>query len=199
MRRLLRETWWLTKLAVVLGLMAWLTVNKAKAEELPPGGQFYIGAFAGMTVFDSTVTIGGVKPIDQVELVDQGGDAFQGGIRAGWINSAAFHFGVEVEGLLASGRSRAVIPGVGTYSRDVTSGVGAFARVGWRTQGNAIMFLRPGIQYLNTSSGWEAVPAIGIGAEIPIGRNWAARLDVSYAWGNQVEYYNGTIGVIWRF
>lgn len=193
MRRLLRETWWLTKLAVVLGLMAWLTVNKAKAEELPPGGQFYIGAFAGMMVFDSTVTVGGVK------LVDQGGDAFQGGIRAGWINSAAFHFGVEVEGLLASGRSRAVIPGVGTYSRDVTSGVSAFARVGWRTQGNAIMFLRPGIQYLNTSSGWEVAPAIGVGAEIPLGRNWAARLDILYAWLDKLEFYTGTIGVIWRF
>jgi hypothetical protein len=199
MQRLLKEAWWVTKLVICLLAMAYLTLTKAKADETPRAGQFFVNVFAGMMVFDSTVTVGGIK------LIDQGGDASQGGIRAGWINGGAFHLGVEVEGLLASGRSRAYIPAgnatggvTDIYSRDVSGGYGIYGRIGWRTRGNSIMFLRPGIQYLNTSAGWDTAPAIGVSAEVPIEQDWAMRLDATYAKGD-IEYYNGTIGIVFRF
>lgn len=175
-------------------LSALLISSQAMSQETPRSPiEFHVGAFAGMMVFDSTITVGGIK------LVDQGGDAVQGGIRAGISNTGPFHFGFEVEGFLASGRSRAVIPNRGVYSLDVSSGLGAFGRVGWRTPGNSVMFLRPGVMFLNTNAGWETVPAVGVGAEIPFARGWAARLDVTYAWGSEREYYNGTAGVVFRF
>jgi hypothetical protein len=172
------------KKLLTLGLMLSLTTS-AKAE-------FFINPFAGMMVFDSTVTVGTTK------LVDQGGDAIQGGVRLGWINNQpGLHYGVEADGLLASGRSRAVIP-PDIYSYSIHGGLGAYGRLGWRTNGNSIMFLRAGVQFLNTNQGWETLPAIGAGAEIPFAPNWAVRLDLTYAW-DRVEFYNGTVGVVWRF
>jgi hypothetical protein len=158
----------------------------------PVKAELFVNAFAGMMVFDSTITVGPTK------LVDQGGDAIQGGLRLGWINeSPGLHYGVEAEGLLASGRSRAVIP-PDVYSLSIHGGLGAYARLGWRTQGNSIMFVRAGALFLNTNQGWETLPAIGVGAEIPFAPRWAVRMDLTYAW-DRVEFYNGTLGVVWRF
>lgn len=84
--------------------------------------EVYVNPFAGMLVFDTTTTVGGVK------LVDQGGDASQAGIRVGYGHRwpGGLYLGAEAEGFLASGRSRAVVNGE-TYSWSVNGGAGAYA------------------------------------------------------------------------
>jgi hypothetical protein len=148
-----------------------------------------VGAFAGVTVLDSTVVVGDTK------LVDQGGDAAMAGLRAGcgyrW--PAGLYLGAEAEVFASQGRSRAVVNGVG-YSLDLNGGTGAFARVGWETRGSALFYGRAGVQAIFTSQGTQVVPAIGIGAEVPFAPRWRARVDITYAW-NSVEYYQMTAGV----
>ena len=156
--------------------------------------QGYVNAFAGMAVFDSTVSVGGVK------LVDQGGDAAVGGLRIGYGHRwpSGLYLGAEVEGFAAHGRSRAVVNGVG-YSLDLRGGVGGFARLGWVPHGgSSLFFARAGVQMLSVSRGWDAVPALGVGAEVPFAGSWYARADLTYAW-NGVETYQGTIGIGRRF
>jgi hypothetical protein len=139
--------------------------------------QSYVNAFAGVTLFDSTKTVGGVK------LIDQGGDAATAGLRAGWGHRfpAGLYLGAEAELFGASGRSRACVNGQ-CFSFTVDGGAGAFARAGWETQGRALFFVRGGTQVLFTNQGTQWAPAIGIGAEIPFAPRWRARLDITYAW-----------------
>lgn len=141
---------------------------------------FYASPFAGMIVTDSTVTVGGQK------LVDQGGDMLAAGLRGGWgaVRPGGLYLGAEVEGWGAAGRSRACVNG-SCFSFSVDGAVGGFARVGWQTPGRALGYTRLGGQALFTSQGTQIAPAIGIGAEIPVGPRWRVRLDVTYAWTTQ--------------
>lgn len=151
--------------------------------------QGYVGAFAGVTVLDSTVVV------DDTKLVDQGGDAAMAGLRAGWGHRwpAGLYLGAEAEVFAAQGRSRAVVNGVG-YSLDINGGAGGFARVGWETRGSALFYGRAGVQGIWTNQGTQVVPAVGIGAEVPFAPRWRARVDITYAW-NGVEYYQMVVGV----
>jgi hypothetical protein len=156
--------------------------------------QGYVNVFAGMAVFDSTVTVGGVK------LVDHGGDAAMAGARIGWGHRfpAGLYLGAEAELFGASGRSRAVVNGQ-AYSHELRGGAGGFGRIGFAPgDGRALFFVRGGAQALFTSRGTEWVPAVGAGAEIPFAGRWFARVDVTYAW-NGIETYQGTVGVGRRF
>jgi hypothetical protein len=155
--------------------------------------QPYVNLFAGAVVFDSTVTVGGTK------LIDQGGDALALGARVGVGNSApGVYFGGEVEGFLASGRSRALVNGE-VYSLSLRSGAGAYGRVGWRTYGNSIFFARGGYLAVNTNRGWRSAPAAGIGAEVPFGPGWTARIDLGFASVGGVEHYQMNAGISYRF
>ena len=163
----------------------------AAALALPGAAQAqgYVNAFAGAMVTDTTVTVGGVK------LVDQGGDALAAGLRAGWGHRfpAGLYLGAEAELFGASGRSRACVNGE-CYSRALNGGAGAFGRVGWQMQAGALFFARAGGQAMFTSQGTQRVPAVGAGAEVPIAGRWFARVDLTYAAGS-VETYQGTAGV----
>jgi hypothetical protein len=155
--------------------------------------QSYVNAFAGVTLFDSTQTVGGVK------LIDQGGDAATAGLRAGWGHRfpAGLYLGAEAELFGASGRSRACVNGE-CYNLALDGGAGAFARAGWQAQqGGAIFYARGGGQALFTSQGTQIVPALGIGAEVPIAGRFSARIDATYAW-NATEFYQITAGVVFR-
>lgn len=167
----------------------------------------YVNAFAGPLTFDTTTTVGGIK------LIDQGGDALAAGARIGYGRrfASGIYLGAEAEGALASGRSRVVIPAANsstgqteTYSRGVNSWVGGFARLGIApgpvtlSAPPSLFFVRAGVQGFNTTQGTDWVPAIGAGAEIRLTQHLAARIDVTYAWSD-VETYQGTIGLSWRF
>ncbi len=173
--------------AILTAILTGFFTTKAKAEG------FYVNPFVGAMVLDSTVTVGDTK------LVDQGGDALMGGLRAGWGRrfSSGLYLGAEAEGFLASGRSRAVVNGVG-YSYAVNDGVGAYARAGWMTQGGALFFARVGGLSLGTSQGRQNIPSAGVGAEVPFAPRWAARIDGGYSW-NRVEHYTITAGIVYRF
>lgn len=162
------------------------------AATLPAKAESYVNVFAGAATFDSTVTVGGVK------LIDQGGDALSGGLRVGWgMTQQDVYYGLEAEGFLAHGRSRAVVNG-NVYSWELRGGLGAYGRFGWRT-GDAIFYGRGGVLALDTNQGWETRPAVGGGAEVPFGPGWAFRVDVTYSWSSGPEVYQGTIGITRRF
>jgi hypothetical protein len=166
----------------------------ALALPIPAMAQGYVNAFAGAVVMDSTVTVGGVK------LIDQGGDAFNAGLRAGWgrVLPSGIYIGAEAELFGAAGRSRAVVNGA-VYNLALNGGAAGFVRAGWQPHGSgALFFARGGAQALFTSQGAQVVPAIGIGAEVPISGRWFARVDLTYAW-NSTEFYQGNAGVGFRW
>jgi hypothetical protein len=154
----------------------------------------YINAFAGALLFDSTVTVGGTK------LVDQGGDAFLGGMRAGysWRFDSGLYLAVEAEGFAATGRSRAMVNGV-AYTYQVDGGIGAYGVVGWVAPARAVFFARVGPMLAFTNSGDDVLASVGVGAEIPFAPRWSARIDADYSWGNSIEHYRATLGVVWRY
>lgn len=151
--------------------------------------QVSISGFAGMMVCDSTIMVGDTK------LVDAGCDAPLAGARAGlghrW--PAGLYVGFEGEAFAASGRSRAVVNGVG-YDLSFNGGAGAYGRVGWQTRGGALFFARGGALALLTNQGTRWMPDVGVGAEVPFSERWFARVDLSYAWSD-LEVYRGMISV----
>lgn len=167
----------------------------------------YVGAFGGIAVFDTTVSVGGIK------VVDQGGDAPIAGARAGigWRLASGLYLGAEAEAFAGSGRSRLVIPAersasgaTEVYSRSLDGGGGAFLRIGiapgpaTENAPPSLFFARAGGQAFSTSMGTEVVPAVGIGAEVRITRHLAARIDATYGW-NDMETWQATAGLQWRF
>lgn len=154
---------------------------------------FYVGPFAMATVLDQTRTVGGVK------LVDLGADLFGGGVRGGWGTrlSSGIYLGAEVEGFVLTGRSRAVVNGV-PYSYSVRGGAAGHARVGWMSREGALLFLRGGVVSYDTNQGWQTMPAVGVGMEVPVGAGWAARIDGVYAW-NDIEHYSLLVGAVYRW
>jgi hypothetical protein len=142
-----------------------------------------------MLVFDSTVTVGEQK------LVDQGGDALTAGVRLGYGHRFAngFYLSIEGEAFGASGRSRAVVNGQ-QYSYQPNAGGGAFVRAGWQMQSGALFYARVGAQVFYTNTRTEVAPAIGAGAEVIMSGPWFARIDLTYA-NSSIETYQGTVGV----
>jgi hypothetical protein len=155
--------------------------------------EVYAGPFAMAIVLDQTRTVNNTK------LVDLGGDAFGGGIRAGWGTalSSGIYLGVEGEAFALTGRSRAVVNGV-AYSYSLRGGAAAYARAGWRSPGGALLFVRGGAVSFDTNDGWQTMPAVGVGMEVPLTSRWSARLDGTYAW-NDIEHYGIALGAVYRW
>jgi hypothetical protein len=156
---------------------------------------FYIEGFAGAVLMDSTITVGGVK------LVDQGGDALMGGLRAGYRHDfvGGLMLGVEADLWTASGRSRAVVSG-SEYSRRLGGGLGLYGRVAFSQPRGGTLYLRGGVQWWEVNGSLSPMPAVGGGAEVPFGGGFYGRVDLTYAWdGRGVEHYQGTVGIGLRF
>ena len=193
-----RRLWsWRAKAGVALSGLALpvlaLLAAPAAAQDTARS-QGYVNLFAGVAAFDSTVTVGGVK------LIDQGGDALMGGARAGWGYRfvGGLYLGIEGEAFAASGRSRAVVNGE-VYSRSLDGGLGAFGRVGWQMHSGALFFARAGALASRTNQGWDTAPAFGAGAEVIVSGPVFARVDVTYVRDSPMETYIGTVGIGWRF
>lgn len=160
---------------------------------IPANAQLYTDAFAGVAVFDRTTTVSGIKAIDT------GGDALLAGARVGYGHRwpSGLYLSGEAELAAGAGRSRFVVNGqVDSYA--LRGIAGAFTRIGFATRdSNALLYARLGGQAMLTNRGTQYVPAVGIGAQIPISQHWYVRIDMTYAW-NDVETYQGTAGIgVW--
>lgn len=150
--------------------------------------EFYVNPFVGMLVTDTTARVGSEK------IVDLGGDAPFAGVRVGWNSNGSFLYGAELEAFAADGRSRLMFTNGLTYTQDYNYGVGAYGRMGWRTPGNAIAFVRVGVLNTNVDTRVD----FGVGAEIPMAPNTRVRIDLGYAPGD-IEFYRLSVGIVVAF
>lgn len=160
----------------------------------PAFTQVYLGASLSAITFDRTVTVNGVK------LVDQGGDAFAAGPLLGVqrVLASGLVLGAEASWQAVHGRSRAVVGGV-AYSYEPQHVGSMLAIVGWAPgDRRSRLLLMGGVQMWTQSSRTDVVPVVGIGAEIPVFGRGFVRPQVMYAW-NQTERYQMTVTMGWRF
>lgn len=179
--------------AAFLAGFALTAIGDAPAQVSP-----FVGARAGMMLFDSTVQAGPIK------LVDQGGDAPAYALFGG----ADYRFGnglfLGAEALLgtSAGRSRLVMNGV-DYTMSIPVYAEAALRAGWRMRSGAAFYLRAGGMFADVQEGprggWRASPLVGIGAEIPFHGGWFARLDASWSDLAGLEVWQAGAGVGWRW
>lgn len=151
----------------------------------PASAEIYVNPFAGMMVTDTTADIG-----DQ-RVPDMGGDAPMAGIRIGVQSEGSFLYGAELEAFGANGRSRLMLNNGQTYTVNYDYGVGAYGRIGWRTNGQSLAFLRVGVLNTNVDTRVD----FGIGAEVPFSEKVRFRVDIGYAPGD-IEFYRLTAGIV---
>lgn len=190
-------------------------ISFAEESSAPPVTGFYANAFAGMIVMDSTIVFPATESRPQAKFVDQGGDGALFGARLGWGTLVSQHIytGIEAEGLVPwNATSRLKAFGV-EYRTRLRSEIGAYGRIGWSPDGRSLLFFRAGLtvprQNFETvqdgarrGADWTAVPALGLGAEVPLTRHVAFRIDASYTWPNGdniFETYRLNAGLTYRF
>lgn len=150
--------------------------------------EIYVNPFAGMLVTDTTARVG-QNPVQVIP--DMGGDALLGGLRLGIQSEGSFLYGAELEAFGANGRSRLMLNNGATYTVNYDYGMGAYARIGWRTHGQSIGFFRVGVLNTNVDTRVD----LGIGAEIPFSEKVRFRVDLGYAPGD-IEFYRLTAGIV---
>jgi len=177
---------------------------------------FYINAFAGAAIIDSTVNFAATANRPAGRFVDQGGDGLLVGGRVGWgaIVATNLYTGVELEGVAPYNVTSRLMAYGAEYRARLRNEVGAYARVGWTSDGGSLVFARAGFsmprqifQSTQSPSGrnsaeWSAVPAFGVGAEVPIWGPVFARVDVGYSMqhgANRLETYRLNAGLTLRF
>jgi hypothetical protein len=197
----------LSTLALASGLMVALAGQAAaqRRETISaPVVGVYVGIFAGAVALDSTINLqaDGTRP--GAKLVDQGGDGAIVGLRTGWGTLVSQHVytGLELEGVVPiDANSRYDVNGL-RYRRRLQNEVGAYGRVGWSPDGYSLLFLRGGLAVPLTTVDQRVIAIIGAGAEVPFGRRFAGRVDISYSFpsgGAHLETYRLTAGVVLRF
>lgn len=165
---------------------------------------FYLGVFAGAAVLDSTVNFAGTTSETSTRVVDQGGDGAIFALRAGWgtLISQHVYLGAELELMLPANVSSRYSVGDVQYSARLENEVGAYARIGWSPNGFGLLFLRAGLGVPLSGDDSRVIPVIGAGAEVPIGRRFAGRVDIAYSFPsgrNDIESYRLTAGLVLRF
>lgn len=177
---------------------------------------FYLGAFGGMVVLDSTIVFPATETRPAAKFVDQGGDGPIFGVRAGWGTMIGRHTyaGAEAEFIVPYNATSRLMALGAEYRARLRNEIGLYGRLGWSPEGNSLFFMRAGVtvprqtfesvQGGNDSGGtdWSMVPTIGLGAETHLTRNLVARIDATYSWPsgtNVIESYRMTAGLAWRF
>ncbi len=187
---------------------------QAQAQDLPVAG-FYINGFAGAAIIDSTVSFAATAKRPAGRFVDQGGDGLLAGARLGWGTVLATHLyaGAELEGVVPYNVTSRLMPYGAEYRARLRNEVGAYARIGWTSEGGSLVFVRAGFSmprqiFTSTQShdgrsraDWSAVPAFGVGAEVPVWGPVFARVDVGYSLqhgANRLETYRLNAGFTLR-
>lgn len=197
-----------------LALLAMGGANRAFGADESVNG-FYVSGFAGMIVLDSTVEFPETPTRPAAKFVDQGGDGVILGARAGWgrLVTQRVYLGGELEATIPWNVTSRLMAFGTEYRARLRSEFGAFARIGWSFDSRSLVFLRAGLTIptqnfqsvengSNARANWTAVPTLGVGAEVPIGGSWAARVDASYSWpngANAIESYRLTASLTYRF
>ena len=184
--------------------------------EGPNVSEFYINGFAGAAIIDSTVKFAATPERPAGRFVDQGGDGLLVGARVGWGTLLATHIyaGAELEGVAPYNVTSRLMAYGAEYRARLRNEVGAYARLGWTLDGGSLVFIRAGFsmprqvfQSTQSPSGrnsadWSAVPAFGVGAEVPVWGPVFARVDVGYSMqhgANRLETYRLNAGLTLRF
>jgi opacity protein-like surface antigen len=183
------------------------------AEERLAG--FHVGAFGGATILDSTVTLPAAPGRPAATFVDQGGDGFIFGLRAGWgtmIDERAYA-GIEGEFLVPYNVTSRLMALGAEYRARLRNEFGLYGRLGYAPSADAMVYLRAGVTLPRQSfqsvgsaapggADWTLVPAFGLGGEVHVTRDVALRFDVTYSipsGENRIESWRMTAGVLWRF
>ncbi|MBR0655747.1 hypothetical protein [Plastoroseomonas arctica] len=192
-----------------------LLTGQARAQEAALGG-FYVNGFAGAAIIDSTVNFAATANRPAGRFVDQGGDGLLVGARLGWGTVLAPHLyaGVELEGVFPYNVTSRLMAYGAEYRARLRNEIGGYARVGWTSDGGSVVFARAGFSmprqiFQSTqspggrnSAAWSAVPAFGVGAEVPVWGPVFARFDVGYSMqrgANRLETYRLNAGFTLRF
>ena len=186
--------------------MATATLAAGQPRELPAStiDAVYIGIFAGAIAVDSTVTFASDANRPGTKVVDQGGDGAIFALRAGWGMRISQHVyvGLELEGMLPANVNSRYDANGERYRRRVQKEIGTYGRIGWSPDGHSLLFLRGGIAVPLTADDQTAIAVVGAGAEVPIGRRFAGRVDINYAFPytqSRIETYRLTAGLVLRF
>lgn len=204
------------RLMLLLGVSISLAcAAPAQSQESQVSG-FYINGFAGAAIIDSTVRFAATPDRPAGRFVDQGGDGLLVGGRFGWGSVVATHLylGAEAEGVAPYNVTSRLMAYGAEYRARLRNEVGAYARIGWTLNGGSLIFARAGFSmprqiFQSTqsptgrnSADWSAVPAFGVGAEVPIWGPVFARVDVGYSLqhgANRLETYRLNAGLTLRF
>lgn len=188
--------------------------GQARAEDSRLGG-FHLGAFGGAAILDSTVSFPARGDQPSATFVDQGGDGFVFGLRAGWgtMVEARTYAGLEAEFLLPYNvTSRLMALGV-EYRARLRNEFGLYGRIGYAPSRDAMVYFRAGVtlprqSFQSVENGapadadWTLVPAFGVGGELHVTQNVALRFDATYSipsGANRIESWRMTAGILWRF
>lgn len=195
-------------------LVAVALAGTARAEDSRLAG-FHIGAFGGAAILDSTVTLPAAPGRPSATFVDQGGDGFVFGLRAGWgrmIEDRA-HAGIEAEYLVPYNVTSRLMALGAEYRARLRNEAGLYGRIGYAPARDAMVYLRAGVtlprqsfrsvaQGVSAGADWTLVPAFGLGGEVHVTERLALRLDATYSipsGENRIESWRMTAGVLWRF
>ncbi len=204
------------RLKVILFVCAGLFLADQARAEGPNVSGFYVNGFAGAAIIDSTVRFAATADRPAGRFVDQGGDGLLVGARLGWGTVMATHLyiGAEVEGVAPYNVTSRLMAYGAEYRARLRNEIGAYARLGWTSDGGSLVFIRAGFSmprqiFQSTqsptgrnSADWSAVPAFGVGAEVPVWGPVFARVDVGYSMqhgANRLETYRLNAGFTYRF
>ena len=176
---------------------------------------FHIGAFGGAAILDSTVTFPARAGQPAATFVDQGGDGFIFGARAGWgtMISGRAYAGAEGEFLLPYNVTSRLMALGAEYRARLRNEAGLYGRIGYVPDRNAMLYFRAGLtvprqNFQSVENGapanadWTLVPAFGVGGEVHVTQSVAIRFDATYSvpsGANRIESWRMTAGVLWRF
>lgn len=192
-----------------------LLAEQVRAEG-PAVSGFYINGFAGAAIIDSTVKFAATPERPAGRFVDQGGDGLLVGARVGWgtLLATYIYAGAEFEGVAPYNVTSRLMAYGAEYRARLRNEVGAYARLGWTSDGGSLVFIRAGFSmprqiFASTQSAdgrsradWSAVPAFGVGAEVKVWGPVFARVDVGYSMqhgANRLETYRLNAGFTLRF
>ena len=174
------------KIAVSVALALGTSVAGAAYAASPFEGP-YVGAQVGYSVYDSKLS-------DSSGTVDGlSGRGADGGLYAGWgmLLTPTWYGGVEGEYNWSGAEHTTSATGVGSLGYKDKDNYGLSARLGWLPSSNVMLYGRAGWQRVSldySATGASTIShdhdgfRLGIGTELAMTTNWAARMEYNHTW-----------------